>query len=76
MQFGGSPYGRIRPLVGRTAHSYHRDRPTNCLTVRGRRWSMEREIIWSEIEESDLAEIVSSSNVKDVSVVSSSNVKD
>ncbi|WP_238995560.1 pheganomycin family RiPP precursor [Streptomyces cyaneogriseus] len=36
---------------------------------------MEREITWSEIEESDLAEIVSSSNVKDV-VVSSSNVKD
>ncbi|MFF5252894.1 pheganomycin family RiPP precursor [Streptomyces leeuwenhoekii] len=35
---------------------------------------MEREITWSEIEESDLAEIVSSSNVKDV--VSSSNVKD
>ena len=37
---------------------------------------MEREIVWGEIEESDLAEMVSSSNVKDTSVVSASNVKD
>ncbi|WP_218782728.1 pheganomycin family RiPP precursor [Streptomyces sp. BR123] len=37
---------------------------------------MEREIVWTEIEESDLAEIASSSNVKDTGVVSASNVKD
>ncbi|MEU5809977.1 MULTISPECIES: pheganomycin family RiPP precursor [unclassified Streptomyces] len=37
---------------------------------------MEREIVWTEIEESDVAEIVSDSNVKDIGVVSASNVKD
>ncbi|MGA5474354.1 pheganomycin family RiPP precursor [Streptomyces arboris] len=36
---------------------------------------MEREIVWTEIEAADDAEIVSNSNVKD-KVVSSSNVKD
>ncbi|MFD8289772.1 pheganomycin family RiPP precursor [Streptomyces lavendulae] len=37
---------------------------------------MEREIVWTEIEESDLAAVVSASNVKDAPTVSSSNVKD
>ncbi|MFF5701385.1 pheganomycin family RiPP precursor [Streptomyces sp. NPDC012794] len=37
---------------------------------------MEREILWTEIEDADVAEIVSDSNVKDVGVVSASNVKD
>lgn len=38
---------------------------------------MEREIMWGEIEESDLAEMVSSSNIQDeAGVVSSSEIKD
>ncbi|WP_311137608.1 pheganomycin family RiPP precursor [Streptomyces sp. I6] len=37
---------------------------------------MEREIVWTEIEEADVAEIVSDSNVKDTGIVSTSNVKD
>ncbi|MFD4376645.1 pheganomycin family RiPP precursor [Streptomyces sp. NPDC058486] len=36
---------------------------------------MEREIVWTEIEDADVAEIVSTSNVKDT-IVSASNVKD